>query len=193
MKLSNPEKNKARLLKERLYKREYRKRMKDQPSQFRIQLMKGSAIGPHIRGQLGKLKSHFLEVQGRMLLCQVRQKSFSCAYHLIIHKVIDDDQERSWLIDFLDRQGITYTTPGKWDWVCMGKINGKKVYETKKYLLRMLNDLLDILNGCQVTGIQTEDSFMNEFERKLSFRQLYELIKANKQYIYNKNIPHSTC
>ena len=43
MKLSNPEKNKARLLKERLYKREYRKRMKDQPSQFRIQLMKGSA------------------------------------------------------------------------------------------------------------------------------------------------------
>ena len=128
-----------------------------------------------------------------MLLCQVRQKSFSCAYYLIIHKVIDDDQERSWLIDFLDRQGITYTTPGKWDWVYMGKINGKKVYETKKYLLRMLNDLLDILNGCQVTGIQTEDSFMNEFERKLSFRQLYKLIKANKQYIYNKNIPHSTC
>ena len=75
----------------------------------------------------------------------------------------------------------------------MGKINGKKVYETKKYLLWMLNDLLDILNGCQVTGIQTEDSFMNEFERKLSFRQLYKLIKANKQYIYNKNIPHSTC
>ena len=114
MKLSNPEKNKARLLKERLYKREYRKRMKDQPSQFRIQLMKGSAIGPHIRGQLGKLKSHFLEVQGRMLLCQVRQ-SFSCVYYLIIHKVIDDDQERSWLTDFLDRQDITYTTPGKWD------------------------------------------------------------------------------
>ena len=112
MKLSNPEKNKARLLKERLYKREYRKRMKDQPSQFRIQLMKGSAIGPHIRGQLGKLKSHFLEVQGRMLLCQVRQ-SFSCVYYLIIHKVIDDDQERSWLIDFLGRQDITYTTPGK--------------------------------------------------------------------------------
>ena len=90
--------------------------MKDQPSQFRIQLTKGSAIGPHIRGQLGKLKSHFLEVQGRrMLLCQVRQKSFSCVYYLNIHTVIEDDQERSWLIDFLDRQDITYTTPGKWD------------------------------------------------------------------------------
>ena len=33
---------------------------------------------------------------------------------------------------------------------------------------------------------------MNEFGRKLSFHQLYELIKANKQYIYNKNIPHAT-
>ena len=33
---------------------------------------------------------------------------------------------------------------------------------------------------------------MNEFGRKLSFRQLYELIKANKQCIYNKNIPHAT-
>ena len=57
------------------------------------------------------------------------------------------------------------------------KINGKKVSETKKYL----SDLLDILNGCEVTGIHTEDSFMNEFGRKLSFRQFYELIKANKQ------------
>ena len=75
----------------------------------------------------------------------------------------------------------------------MGIINGKKVYETKKYLLWTLNDLLDILNGCEVTGIQTENSFMNESGRKLSFLLLYELIKANKQYIYNKNIPHATC
>ena len=96
------------------------------------------------------------------------------------------------MIDVLDRQDITYTTPGKRDLVYMGKINGKKVYETKKYLLWTLNDLLDILNGCEVTGIQTEDSFMNEFGRKLSFRQLYKLIKANKQHIYDKNIPHAT-
>ena len=33
---------------------------------------------------------------------------------------------------------------------------------------------------------------MNEFGRKLSFHQLYELINPNKQYIYNKNIPHAT-
>ena len=34
---------------------------------------------------------------------------------------------------------------------------------------------------------------MSEFGRKLLFRQLYELIKAKKQYIYNKNIPHANC
>ena len=81
-----------------------------------------------------------------------------------------DADEKSWLIDFLDRQGIMYTTPGKRHQVYMGKINGEKVYETKKYLLWTLNDLLDILNGCEVTGFQTEDSFMNELGRKLSFR-----------------------
>ena len=85
-----------------------------------------------------------------------------------------DADEKSWLIDFLDRQGIMYTTPGKRHQVYMGKINGEKVYETKKYLLWTLNDLLDILNGCEVTGFQTEDSFMNELGRKLSFRQFYE-------------------
>ena len=84
-----------------------------------------------------------------------------------------------------------YTTPGKRHQVYMGKINGEKVYETKKYLLWTLNDLLDILNGCEVTGFQTEDSFMNELGRKLSFRQFYEWIKANKQFIYNKNISHA--
>ena len=95
-------------------------------------------------------------------------------------------------VDFVDHQDFTYNTPGKRDQVYEGKINGKKVYETKKYLLWTLNGLLDVLNGCEVTGIQTEDSFLNEFGRKLSFRQLYELIKANKQYSYNKNIPHVT-
>ena len=64
-----------------------------------------------------------------------------------------DADEKSWLIDFTDRQDITRTTPGKRDQVYMGKINDKKVYETKKYFLWTLNNLLDILNGSEVTGI----------------------------------------
>ena len=101
-----------------------------------------------------------------------------------------DVDEKSWLIDCLDRQDFTYTTPGKRDQVYIGKINGKKVYETKKWLSWTMNDFLDILNGCEFTGIQTEDSFMNEFGRKSSFRQLCELIKANKLHLQQK---HSSC
>ena len=33
---------------------------------------------------------------------------------------------------------------------------------------------------------------MNESGRNLSFRQLCESFKTNKQYIHNKNIPHPT-
>ena len=33
---------------------------------------------------------------------------------------------------------------------------------------------------------------MNESGTKLSFHQHCELVKTNKQYIYNKNIPHAT-
>ena len=36
--------------------------------------------------------------------------------------------------------------------------------------------MLDIANGCAATGIQSEESFVSQFRRKASFRQLYELI-----------------
>ena len=39
-------------------------------------------------------------------------------------KQILDADEKSWLIDFLDRPDITYTMPGKRDQVYMGKVNG---------------------------------------------------------------------
>ena len=89
MKVSNLEKNKARLLKQRLYKREYRKRKKDQPLSVSDSFEEGlTKRSKHMK--LEKLKSHFLEGQGRgMLLFQVWQKSFSCVYYLNIHKVIE--------------------------------------------------------------------------------------------------------
>ena len=47
MKVSNPEKNQARLLKERLYKREYRKRIEDQPSPISDSTEEGFCKGLH--------------------------------------------------------------------------------------------------------------------------------------------------
>ena len=95
MKVSNPEKNKAKLLKERLYKREYRKRMKDQPSPISDSIEEGFSQRSSLWGELEKLKSHFLEAQeSGMLLCQVWQKSFSCEYYLNIYNVIEEDQSK---------------------------------------------------------------------------------------------------
>jgi len=63
-----------------------------------------------------------------------------------------------------------------------------------KNLLWTLNDLLDIANGCSanING-EFDDNFVNGFDHKLSFRQLYDFIKQNKEYVFNKNIPHATC
>ena len=120
MQLSNPEKNKARLLKEQLYKPGYRKEWKINHYQFRTQSKKGSVRGPHIWGQLQKLKSHFLEVQGRrMLLCQIWQKCFCCVYYLIIHKVIQDDQSK-----------ILMQTRNLVDWLL--RLPGYYVHHTRK-------------------------------------------------------------
>ena len=110
MKVSNLEKNKARLLKQRLYKREYRKRMKDQPLSVSDSFEEGlTQRSSHMK--LEKLKSHFLEGQGRgMLLFQVWQKSFSCVYYLNIHKVIEVSMQfslrRVWTRVFL--RSLTY-------------------------------------------------------------------------------------
>ena len=58
----------------------------------------------------------------------------------------------------------------------------EKIYKIKQYLLWTLKEALDIANGCWATEVQSkEDSFVNWFGRKISFRQFYEFIKANKQ------------
>ena len=175
MKVSNPEKNKATLLKERLYKREYRKRLKDQPSPISDSIEEGfSQRFSHMRWVSKAKKSLPRSPRKRNAVVSSLAKRFQLwilPQHLRCNRGrpeqdVDAD-EKSCLIDFVDHQNITYNTPGKSDQVYEGKINGKKVYETKKYLLWTLNGLLDVLNGCEVTGIQTEDSFMNEFGRKL--------------------------
>ena len=102
------------------------------------------------------------------------------------------EEELSWLSEFLSQPDITYVTPGKKDQIYMRKLDGQKMFRQKKYLLWTLNDLLDIVNGCSVSTNEN-NTFVTGFNRKLSFRQLNEFIKSNKQYIYNKNIPHATC
>ena len=54
-----------------------------------------------------------------------------------------------------------------------------------------LNDLLNIANGSSL--IKNESSFGFSFSKKIKFNQLYEYIKSNSEYVYNRDIPQSTC
>ena len=56
MKVSNPEKNKAKLLKERLYKRDYKKRMKDQLSPISDSIEEGFSQKPSYMRSVRKAK-----------------------------------------------------------------------------------------------------------------------------------------
>ena len=79
----------------------------------------------------------------------------------------------------------TYTNLGRKDHVYIGKVDGEKVYKQKSYLLWNTRDILDIAN--RSGKIEISDSFHLKFEKKLTFSQMYDFLKAHKEYSYNKN------
>ena len=104
-----------------------------------------------------------------------------------------NDDKKAWLIDFLGRNDITYTNPGRADNVYIGKVEGERKYMPRQYLLWTLRDLLEIINGTHELVLQSCSNFVSSFSEKLTFSQLYDFIKTHKQFIYNKNIPHASC
>ena len=54
-----------------------------------------------------------------------------------------------------------------------------------------LNDLLNIANGSSL--IKNESSFEFSFGKEIEFHQLYEYIKRNREYVYNRDILQSSC
>ena len=105
------------------------------------------------------------------------------------HKGLNEVEKR-WLIEFLVRADLTYTNPGRKD-VYIGKENPEWIYKQRLYLLWNLRDIIDIANG---TGkIEIANSFIQTFNKSLTFSQLYDFLKTHKKYSYNKNIPHDSC
>ena len=97
------------------------------------------------------------------------------------------------MIEVLGRSDLTYTNPGRVDNVYIDKIDGERQYLPLQYLLCSLKDLHDILNGTSASIGQAPPNFQTTFSEKLTFSQLYDFIKNHKQYIYSKNIPHTSC
>ena len=91
------------------------------------------------------------------------------------------ESEKKWLKNLLDKPDITYVTPGWKDHHYAGTIDGKSQYVQKGYLMRTLNDLLNITNGSSL--IKNESSFEFSFAKKIKFHQLHENIKSNREYI----------
>ena len=123
------------------------------------------------------------------------QKNSSCALSQPNRK--QDDQKTSWqkvkkkwLTNFLDKLDITYVTPGRKDHRYVGKVDGKSQYVQKHILMWTLNDLLNIAKGNSM--IKNETPFEFSFGKKIKLHQLYEYIKSNREYLYNREIPQSS-
>ena len=181
MKHLDPPKNEARLLKERLYKREYRKKMKELVSQSTETLTSESeSTTEGFSQRSSKLRS--IKKGEKALPKSPRKRnammtSLAKKFQLRIvpqsenrgrPKLELNKEEKSWLTDFLGRQDITYVTPGKRNQVYIGKMAGEKTCKTKQYLLWTLNEASDIANGCSATEVKSkEDSFVNQFGRNI--------------------------
>ena len=70
------------------------------------------------------------------------------------------------------------------------KVNGEKIHVQKRYVLWPLRDILDMLNG---SDISVGDFFKDMFEKELLFTVFYKFIKAPKQYIFNCKLSQNTC
>jgi len=138
MKVTDPSKNSERLLKQRLYKKEYRKRVKDgDQTQNQVQtestesLTESSLNRATLMRSLRKAeKSLPKSPRKQKAVVQGLAKKFNLRIVQTekrgrkLNALADD--ERTWLNDFLNRLDIVYITPGKNDNVYMGKVDGKK-------------------------------------------------------------------
>ena len=71
------------------------------------------------------------------------------------------------------------------------KTNGVKDFIPKCYLLWTIREILEIANGSDM--VKTCETFQDKFQKKLTFRQLYDFIKFHKECILNRSISHWSC
>ena len=92
---------------------------------------------------------------------------------------------------FLSRSNVSYTNPGKNDHVYVSKIDGECRCKERLYLLWNLCNLLNIINGPEKVDVTY--TFYQNFEKLLTFSQLYDFVKYHKEYCYNQYFPHGSC
>ena len=104
------------------------------------------------------------------------------------------EQENQWLVEFLNRPDISYTTPGRRDNVYLGKFDKVKKFAQKRYLLWSIRDIMNLINGSKIVESDSVmDTFELQFGNNLTFCQLYDLFKQNKQHTFNRKIHQWSC
>lgn len=203
------EKYEARLKKDRLRSREYRKRKKEESKAVKGNTIAvASPVASPSSTSTSTLTSAFSCKQAlsrsisraeKNLPASPRKKTeivgnLTKKYNMKINliegrgrkpKVLSKEQEK-WLTEYLERPEMTYTNTGRKDNVYTGKIDGKKHYEQKRYLQWTLRDALGIVNN-------QEDGFYIKFQCDLSFAVFYRFIKNKKQFIFQRDIPDTSC
>ena len=96
------------------------------------------------------------------------------------------ENQEYWLLEMLERPDMTYTNPRRKYNVYIGKIDGERCYVQKRYLLWNLRDALEILNDLK-------ESFKEKFGEPLTFTKFYQFIKKKKQFIFQRDIPDTSC
>ena len=70
--------------------------------------------------------------------------------------------------------------------------NGQKSRKSWKFLpAKVSAPKINIANGSSL--ITNESSFEFSLGKKIKFHQLYNYIKSNREYVYNRGIPQSSC
>ena len=77
--------------------------------------------------------------------------------------------------------------------VYLGKFQKVKRFALKRYLLWITREVLNILSGSTLLESNSKDNFHNQFNREIMCRQLYYLLKGNKQYVCNGKISQWPC
>ena len=103
-----------------------------------------------------------------------------------------NDEQREWLLEFLDRPDISTQTPGRKDHVYCGKENGVKKWLQKRYLSWTIREILEIANGHPLVPSE-EAIFSDMFGCNLTFRQLYDFLQNRKEYKLSRDTPHKSC
>ena len=102
-----------------------------------------------------------------------------------------DSEKRNFLLQFLERQDISYTAPGKKDQVYMGKDEeGNSVFKPKRYLLHPIRELCSMQNDDKT---QFDETYVKKFSAKLSYSTLCRFIKGHKHLLFASDVPQTSC